>query len=174
MVDDLFDLARAETRTLTVRDEPFDVADVVAGVVSSMRTLAASERAVTVVSRGEHELPRATGDADRLSQILSNLIRNAVRHTPEGGIIAVTTGLTLERIEISVSDTGEGIAPEHLPHVFERFYRADGARSRATGGAGLGLAIVRELIELMGGTVSIESVVGEGTTFRLSLRRANE
>jgi two-component system sensor histidine kinase BaeS len=108
-------------------------------------------------------------DPDRLRQILANLVRNAVRHTPEGGIIALSARAEDRWVVIAVADTGEGIAPEHLPHVFERFYRADQGRSRTSGGAGLGLAIVREFVELMGGRVSVESAPGEGSCFRVYL-----
>jgi signal transduction histidine kinase len=111
----------------------------------------------------------ALADSDRLRQILANLVRNAVRHTPEGGIIAMAAGTEDQWVVITVADTGEGIAPEHLPHIFERFYRADPARSRASGGAGLGLAIVSEFVRLMGGQVTAASTLGEGSCFRVYL-----
>jgi signal transduction histidine kinase len=169
LVDDLFALAQADTRTLTVRNDPVDVSEIVEGVVSSMRPLARRERAITLVAETATGLPLASGDTDRLEQILSNVIRNAVRHTPDGGIIAVSTGGDSNRVLITVADTGEGIGEDHLPHIFEPFYRADSARSRVTGGAGLGLAIVRELVELMGGSISVQSKRGEGSRFRVSL-----
>jgi two-component system sensor histidine kinase BaeS len=170
LVDDLFALAQADTRTLAVRREPVDVSKVVEVVVSSMGPLARRERAVTLVAETAPGLPLAQADPERLEQILSNLIRNAVRHTPDGGIIAVSTGRESDGVMIAVADTGEGIGEEHLPHIFEAFYRADPARSRETGGAGLGLAIVRELVELMGGSISVDSTKGQGSRFKVLLQ----
>jgi heavy metal sensor kinase len=109
------------------------------------------------------------GDRDRLRQLLWNLIENALRYTPPDGTIRLTVRHEAGWAEVSVADTGTGIAPEHLPHLFERFYRVDRARSRATGGSGLGLAIVRHLAEAHGGAVSVESQVGRGSTFRVRL-----
>src|SRR5581483_6857638 len=117
-------------------------------------------------------VPRALVDADRLRQILANLVRNAIRHTPEGGIIALSAQVEGSWVVLAVADTGEGIAPEHLPRIFDRFYRVDQARTRSSGGAGLGLAIVREFVEGMGGKVTVESTVGEGSCFRVYLPSA--
>jgi two-component system sensor histidine kinase BaeS len=113
-------------------------------------------------------------DRQRVVQVLSNLVRNAVRHTPEGGIVAVTAARRDGRAAVTVEDTGEGIPPDRLPHVFERFYRGGDAGDRASGGAGLGLAIVRELVEAMGGDVSAESTVGQGSRFTFRLLFAAE
>ena len=96
-----------------------------------------------------------------------NLVENALRHTGEGGRITIQTLRESDGVTLSVSDTGSGIAPEHLPRIFERFYRADAGRSREAGGTGLGLAIVRHLVEAHGGMVRAESVVGAGTTIRI-------
>jgi signal transduction histidine kinase len=109
-------------------------------------------------------------DRQRLVQVLQNLIRNAIRFTPPGGIILGTADRGEQGIEISIHDTGTGIAPEVLPHVFERFFRAEQSRSRAAGGSGLGLAIAKELVEAMGGTISVESKVDEGSTFTIRLQ----
>jgi two-component system, OmpR family, phosphate regulon sensor histidine kinase PhoR len=110
-------------------------------------------------------------DRQRLAQVLLNLVRNAITYTPAGGIVSIS----LERandaqIALTVADTGIGIPPEDLERVFERFYRTDASRARSTGGFGLGLAIVRDLVTAMGGSISAESVVGEGTRFRLLLQ----
>ena len=105
-------------------------------------------------------------------QVLVNLIRNSLRYTPEGGIILVSTAGRANTIEITVRDTGSGIPAEDLPHVFDRFYRADPSRNRGSGGAGLGLAIARELIEAMAGVISVESALDEGAVFTIEMPRA--
>ena len=106
-------------------------------------------------------------DREALQQILTNLFDNAVRHTPGSGRVSVHAAIEPDQTVVSVSDTGVGIAPEHLPRIFERFYRVDPARSREAGGTGLGLAIVKHLMESHGGKVQAESTPGSGTTIRL-------
>ena len=103
------------------------------------------------------------------ARALANLVDNALRHTPSGGEVVLCTQRTAEGIVVQVSDTGEGVAPEDLPHVFERFYRADQSRSRATGGGGMGLAIVKGIIEAHGGRVAVESRPQRGSTFSFTL-----
>ncbi len=106
-------------------------------------------------------------DRTALEQILLNLVENALRHTPEGGRIIIETAPAQNGVHVTVSDTGSGIPPEHLPRIFERFYRADSGRSRESGGTGLGLAIVKHLVEAHGGSVRADSVVGSSTTIRI-------
>jgi two-component system sensor histidine kinase BaeS len=109
-------------------------------------------------------------DRTRIAQVVGNLLENAILHTPEGGRVTVaaeTVDATVARV--TVADTGEGIPPEVLPQVFERFYRADPSRARATGGAGLGLTIARQLLEAQGGTIRAESTPGEGSRFIFEL-----
>jgi signal transduction histidine kinase len=108
----------------------------------------------------------------RLEQVLLNLAQNAFRHTPPGGIIAFEAQARDGVVVLAVADTGIGIPPEDLDLVFERFYRGDSSRARETGGAGLGLALVRELVTSMGGSVTAESVVGRGSRFAVTLRRS--
>jgi signal transduction histidine kinase len=172
LIDDLFSLSRAEAGALPVQAEAVDVGAITDDVVHLMRPLVQREGALTLTARVSPGLPAALCDSDRLRQILTNLLRNAARHTPEGGIIAVTVDSDVRHVVLRVADTGEGIPPEHLPHVFERLYRVDEARTRAAGGAGLGLAIVREFVEAMQGSVEVESAPGEGTVFTVRLRRA--
>jgi signal transduction histidine kinase len=172
LVDDLFALARVETGALQLQIVPTDVAALVREVAALLRPLAQRESAITLTANVPPDLPLAMVDADRLRQILANLVRNAIRHTPEGGIIALSVSAEGPWVMLHVADTGEGIPAEHLPLIFDRFYRVDQARSRASGGAGLGLAIVREFVEGMGGHVTVESVVGEGTCFHVSLAAA--
>ncbi len=102
-----------------------------------------------------------------------NLVRNAITHTPEGGMVAIEVKpLETGPVELSVSDTGPGIAPDETEKIFERFYRADASRSRATGGFGLGLAIAREMVDAMGGRISVVSTPGQGSRFTVTLARA--
>jgi len=109
-------------------------------------------------------------DADRIAQVIRNLLSNALRHTPAGARVTVTCrNDKTQSLLITVSDTGEGIPPDDLPFVFDRFYRADKSRSRASGGSGIGLAIVKQLVEAHGGKVRAESQSGQGTTFGFTL-----
>jgi signal transduction histidine kinase len=150
---------------------PVDVGALVDDIAALMRPLAQREGSIALTVEAQPGLPLALADGDRLRQIISNLVRNAVRHTPEGGIIVLSVRGQSSWVVVSVADTGEGIQPEHLPYIFERFYRVDEARARSSGGTGLGLAIVREFVELMGGKVTVESAAGEGTTFHVLLKQ---
>ncbi|HEX7768321.1 MAG TPA: ATP-binding protein, partial [Nitrospira sp.] len=114
-------------------------------------------------------VPLVQGDAGRLTQLLINLLDNALAHTPPEGRVTIRLKTIPERVVLQVEDTGSGIAPEHLPRLFERFYRADPARARESGGTGLGLAIVKEIAEAHGGTVAVESGLGQGTRFTITL-----
>jgi two-component system phosphate regulon sensor histidine kinase PhoR len=112
--------------------------------------------------------------ADRraLEHILGNLVDNAIKYCPEGAQVRMRVAAEQTRVRVFVSDSGPGIAPEHQPRIFERFYRVDAGRSRELGGTGLGLSIVKHLVEALGGTVSVESRVGAGSTFSFTLQRA--
>jgi two-component system sensor histidine kinase BaeS len=140
---------------------------------------AAEAGGVRLETRIADEVPDVMADPDRLAQVLGNLVANALRHTPAGGRIecrasadGLTTGSRPRVVTLAVCDTGEGIAADDLPHVFDRFFRGDKSRARGGGGAGLGLAIAKSLVEAMGGAISVESTVGAGTTFRVSLPAA--
>jgi two-component system, OmpR family, phosphate regulon sensor histidine kinase PhoR len=174
LIDDLFELSTAESGGLPLSLQPVAVGEVADEVVDSIASVAQRERRVTVIKAVDAGLPPVLADRQRVAQVLSNLVRNAVRHTPEGGLVAVRASLgDGHTVTVSVEDTGVGISPEHLPHVFARFYRADASRDRASGGAGLGLAIVREWVEAMGGEVSAESTLGRGSRFSFTLAVAN-
>ena len=109
-------------------------------------------------------------DPDRIGEVLANLLENALRHTPPEGQVRVAATADSDHVELAVTDTGEGIEPSHLPRIFERFYRVECARDRASGGSGIGLAIAKALVETHGGTIRAESAgVGRGTTLRLQL-----
>ncbi len=163
IIDDLGDLAAADAGTLRVHPEPAYLRDVLTQVVESHRGTAHAA-GVTLMTevRGD---PVLSADPVRLRQLVGNLVSNAVRHTPPGGTVTVSAHDTT----ITVRDTGAGIAPEHLPRIFDRFWRADGSRSRATGGSGLGLAIARKLAEAHRGSIEVESTPGHGTLFTVRL-----
>jgi signal transduction histidine kinase len=115
-------------------------------------------------------LPPVTGDGDRLAQVFTNLVDNALKYTPAGGSVTLRAGTGDSGIRVEVTDSGAGIPPESLPHIFERFYQADPSRPGGDGhGAGLGLAIVQEIIRAHGGTISVRSAQGEGSIFTVNL-----
>ncbi len=113
--------------------------------------------------------PIIEADAERIGQVIRNLLNNAMTHTPAGGEIIVTAATSASDVQVSVRDTGVGIATEHLPYIFERFFRTDRSRTRATGGAGLGLTIVKQLVQGHGGRVWAESTPGVGSVFTFTL-----
>ncbi|MGZ8414667.1 MAG: ATP-binding protein [Gemmatirosa sp.] len=163
IVDDLLDLSRIESGRWRPAPEDVSVEVAAAEATSAVQgTAAAKGVAITVAPAPDATVVHA--DPTAVRQVLSNLVENGMRHTPAGGSISVTTRRVEDGIWLSVRDTGCGIAPEHLPRVFERFYRVDPGRSRADGGTGLGLAIVRHLVEAHGGRIHAESEVGHGTT----------
>ena len=173
LIEDLLMLARADSQELKVSNRAIEVAPILEQVVLALAPLARAERHVTV---SHDEMPAglwALGDPDRLVQVVTNLVRNAINYTPEGGVVSIRLSAGgADRVQIAVSDTGLGISAEDLTHIFERFYRADASRTRNTGGFGLGLSIARELLEAMGGSLSATSQPGLGSTFWISLRRA--
>jgi two-component system phosphate regulon sensor histidine kinase PhoR len=168
LVEDLLELSRLESGEGAPRWEEVLPAEVAEDVVASFSGLA--DRKGTLLTRLDRGEIRVVTDADRLRRILENLVDNAVKYTPEGSRVEVATGpaegggATLE-----VRDNGNGIPPEHVPRIFERFYRVDKARSREMGGTGLGLAIVKHLAEGMGATVTVKSEVGKGTSFTVAV-----
>lgn len=173
LVDDLLSLARADAGELRLDLGPVAADGVVEEVAQALTPLAWRERQVTLVQNIPPGLPLVLADRQRLGQVLLNLVRNAITSTPAGGIVSLSLELAdAGHLALTVSDTGVGIAPQDLERIFERFYRADASRTRATGGFGLGLAIVRDLVQAMGGTITVESVVGEGSRFRVLLRLA--
>jgi two-component system OmpR family sensor kinase len=172
LVDDLFVLAQLEDQGIQLSDERFDVGRVVVEAVRSLRELARREKQISVLAETPQAPLIASGDPERLVGVLQNLIRNATRHTPEGGLIRVAARDDEDGPSVRVSDTGPGVPRELVPRVFERFVRGDDPRTREQGGAGLGLAIARETMRAMGGDLQLDQQPDEGATFILRLRRA--
>jgi len=170
LVDDLQELSLVEAGKLHLVRQPLAPADLVDRAVEAF-VPRAEAKDVTLQVEVPEDLPLVDVDAQRIGQVLRNLLENGLIHTPAGGQVGVTGRLASggRWVEITVWDTGAGIAAIDLPHVFERFYRADRSRSRATGGAGLGLAIARQLVEAHGGRIGVESEVGRATRFTFTL-----
>jgi signal transduction histidine kinase len=170
LVNDLQELALAEAGQLRLVLQPTSAEQIIAQVVNVMQPTAAS-KGLTLQTDLQPDLPPVMADPGRVAQVLQNLVNNAMSYTTAGGTITVTTrpAASAAEVQLSVHDTGIGIAPEHLPFVFDRFYRVDQSRTRATGGAGLGLAIVKQLVEAHGGRVWAESTLGQGSTFTFTL-----
>ena len=163
LVDDLQELALAEAGQLDLVRQPVDLREVVQKAVQSLNNQT-GEKNVTIEVLLPDDLPLVEADAERMGQVLRNLINNAVINTPTSGEICIEARACDSQVELSIKDNGVGISQEHLPFVFERFYRADRSRARSTGGAGLGLAIVKQLVEAQGGQVEINSQIDVGTT----------
>lgn len=172
LIDDLFTLSRAEVGRLTLHCAPLDLGAAAEQIVATLAPLAWQRGRVAVRADIPPDLPLAQADAQRFTQVLQNLLQNAVRHTPPGGIVVVALAADAAQLSVAVNDTGSGIAPADLPYIWDRFYRADAARTGDQSGAGLGLALVKELIEAMGGYVAVESTPSVGSSFRMQLPRA--
>jgi signal transduction histidine kinase len=171
LVDDLRELAQADAGQLRLNLRPTDVIQIIRSTTETLAPVAEVQE-VTLSVQLPDGLPAAHADPDRVAQVLRNLLVNALRHTAPGGSVKVMTSLTDDAVEIAIADTGEGIAPEDLPHIFERFWRADRARvrdNRLAAGTGLGLSVAKSLVEAQGGRIWAESTLGQGSTFRFTL-----
>ncbi|MBI4260983.1 MAG: HAMP domain-containing protein [Actinobacteria bacterium] len=171
LVEQLLDLSRLESGELPLDREEFPLGPLVSQVASEVQA-ARPGRRVDVLCEVPAELPAVWADRERIHQVLFNLLDNAVRFTPEGGSVRVRAERVDGRCEVRVADTGPGIPAEHLPFLFERFYRADTARARGDGGTGIGLAIARSVVEAHGGRIWADSEVGRGSTFTFELPTA--
>lgn len=170
LVDDLLELSRLESGQLTLQLGAVDLAALVVEVKASFEH-SANDQGIALVIQVTNDLPTLSADADRLRQVLINLVENALRFTRPNGEITISAVQKPKFIEVRVRDTGVGMSSEHLPHLFERFYKVD--RSRRDGGTGLGLAIVKQIVEAHGGQVWAESKEGEGSAFYFTLPRLN-
>jgi two-component system phosphate regulon sensor histidine kinase PhoR len=168
LLEDLLSLARLESRTDHLEREPISVAPFLHDVVNNW-THKVAEKNIELVVETQPQLPVLNADALRMEQVLNNLIDNAIKYTGRDGRIVVAAQNGGNRLRLSVRDNGAGITPADLPHIFERFYRAEKGRSREHGGTGLGLSIVKHIAQLHGGAVHAESTFGEGTTITLDL-----
>jgi CheY-like chemotaxis protein len=169
LVDDLLDVSRIITGKLRLNMQAVDPSTIIIAAVDAIRPAAEAKEIRLEVNLYSAVGP-VWGDSDRLQQVMWNLVSNAIKFTPRGGHVMVRLDHIDSDVEFMVSDTGQGIAPEFLPHVFDRFRQADGKSTRAFGGLGLGLSIVRQLVDLHGGTVRVESKgEGLGSIFIVSL-----
>jgi signal transduction histidine kinase len=168
LTDDLFTLARLEEHNLRLVTESVSVDEIAQDVLSAVSQLAWSQRKISVENLISPDLPNVSADPQRLRQIISNLVYNALRHTPEGGLVVVQARQVGNALEVSISDTGLGMSAETLANVFNRYYQSE--RNRRNGqGSGLGLSIVQQLVAAHGGEITAESQEGQGTTFRFTL-----
>ena len=168
LVEDLHLLAQAEARQLPLHKTAVSLTELWQEITLNFTPLAA-EKDVHFTTSLPANLPAITADPIRLRQIFTNLLANALRHTPSGGRITVQVSHQAGIVTLTIADDGDGIAPEHLPHLFDRFYRTDRSRNRETGGTGLGLAIVKALVEEHGGKITaVSSGIGQGSMFTLS------
>lgn len=169
LADDIALVSRAEEHRLPLHPVPVAISQIVTSAVTAARP-GYDAKQVTLAIRLADDLPVLTADAGRLGQVLAGLLGNALRYTPPGGKVTVSARPAARDMHIVVADTGEGIAAEHLPHIFERFYRADKARDRANGGSGIGLTIARALVTAHGGTITAASGgPGAGARFTITL-----
>ncbi len=168
LVDDLGQLSLAEVGALRLEKTESDMVTLISRILENF-SIEAEERAITLRLQCPHDRVIAWVDSNRITQVFVNLLGNALRHTPDGGEIRIEFHLETARIKISVEDTGTGIDAEHLPYIFDRFYRVNEDRSRETGGMGVGLAIAKEYVEAHHGAIDVVSQVGIGTKFTVVL-----
>lgn len=171
LLESLLQLARLDAREEAMKKEPFDLTQTATECFDFIRPMAEAQG---VALQLDVTPAMAVGDMDRIMQVITNLLINAIQHTPRSGRVTLKIYLDEKYAVVMVRDTGDGIAAKDLPHIFERFYRADKARTSTAGRSGLGLAIVKAIVEAHGGTIDVESQPGEGATFTVRLDRSNQ
>jgi signal transduction histidine kinase len=168
LIDDLFELSKIDSGRLQLKLEGGCISDIISDTLESMRAQALAKQ-VRLTGQVDPNTPNLTMDSAKIQRVIYNLVQNAIRHTPSDGSVFIAAATVDEGIKVDVRDTGEGIAGEDLPRIFEHFYRGEKSRSRSTGGAGLGLAIAKGIVEAHGGRIWVDSKVGEGTIFSFIL-----
>ena len=168
LIDDLFNLAQMDAGGPKLERRPTAISDLISDTLESFAALAA-QREVALGGQVAAGVDPVLADGQQVARVLSNLVSNALRHTPAGGEVQVSATRADQWVTVEVSDSGEGIAAADLPHVFDRFYRGEKSRSRATGGSGLGLAIAHSIVEAHGGRIWVESEPGQGARFFFTL-----
>jgi signal transduction histidine kinase len=168
LLNDLLDLARSDAGRLAIRPRPTQLAPLIEDVARTMRAQTEADEQI-LTEKIEPNLPLVEAEPDRIRQILVNLVTNAHEYSPERASIQVIARVADGAVEINVSDNGPGIPPAQMEHIFERFVRGDAGLTQRVGGTGLGLAISKSLIELHGGTIAVDSEVGRGSTFTITL-----
>jgi CheY-like chemotaxis protein len=167
LIDDMLDTARIMSGKLRLESQPVDLARIALAAIDVVAPTAAAKQ-VTIVSSPASGVMPMLGDPDRLQQIVWNLLANAIKFTPSGGRVSIGLERGADTLQLSVDDSGEGISPEFLPHLFKRFQQADPSSNRRHAGLGLGLSLVRQLVELHGGRIGVTSTVGVGSTFTVT------
>ncbi len=171
LINDLFEMSQIDAGGLKLDLSPASLSDLLSDTLESFSALALQQGIKLEVSL-EPGVDPVVMDVQRIARVLNNLVGNALRYTPEGGTVSVLAGQAAGRVTVSVSDTGEGIPAEDIPKIFERFYRGEKSRNRSTGGAGLGLAIARGIVEAHEGEIGVESELGRGTRFFFHLPKS--
>jgi signal transduction histidine kinase len=165
-VEDLFQISQLDAGKMPLHPEPASLSDLISDTLESFSRLA-SQNNINLSGSADPSNDPITIDVQWMGRALDNLLSNALRHTPAGGSVTLCADRVENGVAVSVSDTGEGILPEDLPHIFERFYRGEKSRNRGSGGAGLGLAIVKGIVEAHAGSISVESEPGVGSVFTI-------
>lgn len=173
LVRDLFELTKLEANEIRLEPEAFPITELAQDVAQKYQ-LGAEQRGVGLDARVVEPVPPVRADIGKIERVLENLIENALRHTPRGGSIRILVSAREGRVQVAVSDTGQGIAPEHLDSVFDRYYRASRGEESDGGHAGLGLAISKRIVDLHGGSMRVESRLGAGSTFSFDLPAATD
>jgi two-component system, OmpR family, phosphate regulon sensor histidine kinase PhoR len=172
LLEDLINISQIESGEMKMSLRYFRVNEFLESIEKDYESLAAARNVALKLSLSTKDEDETFGDKDRLRQVLNNLISNAINYNKPGGEVIIASEKNEHGIQLSITDTGVGIPSEHLPRIFERFYRVDSDRSRALGGTGLGLAIVKHIVEAHGSQVQVESIIGEGSIFRFILKNS--
>jgi signal transduction histidine kinase len=168
LIDDLFQMAQLDTGGLPLEREWGSITDLISDTLESFRQMAENQD-INLQGSASADCDPVDMDTQRIGRVLNNLVGNALRHTPAGGQVTVNAVREIDAVKVTICDDGEGIQPEDIYHVFDRFYRGEKSRSRATGGSGLGLAIARGIVEAHGGSIRVESEPGKGACFSFKL-----